>query len=375
MAWLIILVAVLATTALGLAYCVACVGRFALVRELSGGKKWRGRLISLGIVAAVFAALALLLSTVNAIVVSLHVVLFLLLFGLGTRIWERVTGRRSRIYWQGWLALGFSVVYLTAGYVLCRHVWQKDYHLQTDKELGTLKIALIADSHIGTTFDGEGFVQELRRIEEQSPDMLVIAGDFVDDATSRADMLRACEGLGELRLPRGVWYVYGNHDGGYYSSRDFTAEELEAALRQNGVHVLKDEAAPAGDAVYVVGRQDASHRDRTDMEELLAGLGTDRYIIVLDHQPNDYEDESRSAADLVLSGHSHGGQLIPITYVGQWAGMLDRTYGHENRRGTDFIVTSGISDWELLFKTGMRSEYVIVTVEGRTPAEAADAAA
>ena len=45
--------------------------------------------------------------------------------------------------------------------------------------------------------------------------------------------------------------------------------------------------------------------------------------------------------------------------------MLDRTYGHETREGTDFIVTSGISDWEILFKTGTRSEFCIITVEGK----------
>jgi predicted MPP superfamily phosphohydrolase len=44
--------------------------------------------------------------------------------------------------------------------------------------------------------------------------------------------------------------------------------------------------------------------------------------------------------------------------------MLDRTYGYERRERTDFIVTSGISCWEILFKTGTRSEYVLITVEG-----------
>ena len=85
-------------------------------------------------------------------------------------------------------------------------------------------------------------------------------------------------------------------------------------------------------------------------------------MIVLDHQPTDFEKQAESGVDLVLCGHTHGGQLFPITYAGEWFNINDRTYGHEKRNNTDFIVTSGISDWELAFKTGTKSEYVIIDV-------------
>lgn len=368
MEWLIILAAVLAATGLGLAYLTACIARFGFIQKLSRGKKWPARLLSLAVIAAGFTVLALSMSVINAIIVLLHEVIFFLLFGLVLRVVRRVRGRVFRVHWQGWLALVFSAVYLTVGYWQCTQVRQTDYRLQTGKELGTLKIALIADSHIGTTFDGDGFAEQLHRIEAQSPDLLLIAGDFVDDGSNRNDLLRACEALGETRFPFGVWLVYGNHDAGYFSDRDFTAEELGEALRQNGVQVLEDRAELVDGRFYVAGRKDASLRSRKSADELLAGLDTGKYTIVLDHQPSDYENEARSAADLVLSGHTHGGQLIPITYVGKWFGLVDRVYGRETRNRTDFIVTSGISDWEILFKTGTRSEYVIITVEGAAAA-------
>ncbi len=365
MAWLIILVLVLAALGFRLCYLTACVGRFGTVRKLSGGRTWLRRLISFAVLALCFALLTLWLSLVNAIVIFLHAVLFFLLFGLLFRLIKRSTGREPRVNWQGWLALACPLLWLGRGYILCTQVWQKDYALKTEKELGALKIALIADAHLGTTFDGEGFAAHLRTIEAQEPDLLVIAGDFVDDASGKEDLDRACEALGELELPYGVWYVYGNHDAGYFRGRDFSPGELEAALTENGVSILRDRAELVDDRFYVVGRADRSHGERKTMEELLAGLDRDKYIIVLDHQPNAYEEEAAAGADLVLSGHSHGGQLIPITYVGKWFGMLDRVYGYERRGGTDFIVSSGISCWEILFKTGTRSEYVIVTVEGK----------
>ena len=365
MAWLIILVLVLAALGVSLCYLTACVGRFGGVRRLSGGRTWLRRLLSLAVLALCFALLTLWLSLVNAIVIFLHAVLFFLLFGLLFRLVKRRTGREPRVNWQGWLALACTLLWLGSGYLLCTRVWQKDYALKTEKELGTLKIALIADVHLGTTFDGEGFAEQLRTIEAQEPDLLVIAGDFVDDASGREDLDRACAALGELELPYGVWYVYGNHDAGYFRGRDFSPGDLEAALTENGVHILRDQAELVDSRFYVAGRADRSRGERASMEELLAGLDRDKYIIVLDHQPNAYEEEAAAGADLVLSGHSHGGQLIPITYVGKWFGMLDRVYGYERRGGTDFIVTSGISCWEILFKTGTRSEYVIITVEGK----------
>ena len=98
------------------------------------------------------------------------------------------------------------------------------------------------------------------------------------------------------------------------------------------------------------------------MAALTEGLDKEKFIIVLDHQPSDYDAQAAAGVDLVLSGHTHGGQLIPITYVGEWIGVNCRTYGREKRENTEFIVSSGISDWAILFKTGCKSEYVVIDV-------------
>ena len=94
----------------------------------------------------------------------------------------------------------------------------------------------------------------------------------------------------------------------------------------------------------------------------MRGIKKDKYIIVLDHEPNDYNNEAATSADLVLSGHTHGGQLFPVTLLVDWFNINDRTYGYEKRNGTEFIVTSGISDGQIIFKTGTKSEYVIIDI-------------
>ena len=359
--WLIIAAAVMAAVTAGTVYLTIAVGRFGIVKKIAGDKKPYRALVSFAMIAAVFSVIALAMSFVNAVVVFLHAVLFFLLFGLIVRIVKRAAGREPKACLQGWLALSVMAVYLVIGNYLCVNVWQKDYALTTDKEFGTLRIALIADSHIGSTFDGEGFAEHLRTIEAQAPDILLIAGDFVDDWSNRADMLRACEALGQAKIKYGVYYTYGNHDAGFFNERDFSADELRQALEDNGVHILEDSYSLVDDRFYVAGRRDSSFGERMDMDELLDGAEKDKYVIVIDHQPSDYENEA-GRADLVVSGHTHGGQIIPITYVGELFGIVDNTYGYENRNGTDFIVTSGISDWDIQFKTGTRSEYVIIDI-------------
>ena len=60
---------------------------------------------------------------------------------------------------------------------------------------------------------------------------------------------------------------------------------------------------------------------------------------------------------------THGGQLIPITYVGEWIGANDQTKGLVTKGNTTYIVSDGISDWEIPFKTGCKAEYVVIDIE------------
>ena len=102
---------------------------------------------------------------------------------------------------------------------------------KTDKDLGgqMLHIVLFADSHLGITLDGDSFAREMERIQAEQPDVVFLAGDFVDDDSCKADMLAACEALGRLQTKYGVYFIYGNHDNGYFQYRDFTSAELRQA--------------------------------------------------------------------------------------------------------------------------------------------------
>lgn len=362
--WLIILGLVMISFVLGTIYTVIKVSNFGLIRKISQEKKWLKNLISFIIVLIIFLIFRYILSAVNAIIILLHVTIFFLIYGITFRIIKKKRKKEFKYYYQGWFSIFTTIIYLSIGFYLCHNVWQTNYVIDTKRDIKQLRIALIADSHIGTTFDGEGFKKHLKEIEKQKPDMIVIAGDYVDDSTKKKDLITATKYLGNIKTKYGIFYSYGNHDEGYFNRRDFTKEELRTVLEENNINILADEVKLV-DNFYIIGRKDKSLGNRKEMSELVNGINKNKYTIVIDHEPNDYKNEEDANVDLVLSGHTHGGQLFPISIIGELFSINDKTYGYERRNSTDFIVTSGISDWEIDFKTGTKSEYVIIDIKSK----------
>ena len=324
--------------------------------------------LALLIVLAFVAILCIFFDLTNAIVIVIHVMFFLLAGDLIGFIMRKASITADHRFID-LAALILCVIYFCVGWYLMHGLWQTDYTLETSKHSGNIRIAQIADSHIGSGFTGKEFADKLAPIQACEPDILVITGDFVDDSTSKQDMIDACAAFSQFKTKYGIYYCMGNHDFGYRggSGRGYTGDELLDELRANGVTVLLDEARLIDDRFYVIGRRDSGYgvSSRLPIGDLIGGLDKDKYMIVLDHQPTDYDAESAAGVDLVLSGHTHGGQLFPLEYIQPLVSENDNVRGHEKRGGTDFIVTDGISDWAVKFRTGCRSEYVIVDVKGK----------
>ena len=100
----------------------------------------------------------------------------------------------------------------------------------------------------------------MKTIEAQNPDVVLIVGDFVDDDTTKEDMIRCCAALGEIKTTYGVYYVFGNHDKGYYSPeyRGYDGDDLIEELKKNKVHVMQDDVKLVDNRFYIIGRQDKS---------------------------------------------------------------------------------------------------------------------
>lgn len=367
--WIIIAWTSIACIITAIFYVSAKVSNLLCIDTLSEWGKFKqfslGMLITLGMTGII----ALCVDFINAFICVLYLAM---IWGVSDFIFwllARFTNITFDHYYVGWVAIVISVFSLSIGWYLDHHVWQTDYELKTDKEVSDFRVAMFADSHIGTTFGIDGFSKHLKTIEEQNPDIVVVVGDYVDDDTTKEEMIKASQALGKMKTKHGIYLVFGNHDKGYYGTahRGFSEQDLIEELQKNGIKVLRDETVLIDNSFYLIGRKDFSEvkeqrRHRLSMAELTANLDKDKYMIVLDHQPTDYENQAKSEVDLVLSGHTHGGQLFPFNLVGKWIGANDWVYGHKKRNKTDFIVTSGISDWAIKFKTGTKSEYVIINI-------------
>lgn len=294
-------------------------------------------------------------------VVLLHLMAAFLLCGLLAFLIWRLGAWGIPYDIEGAAAIVLTVVYLSIGWYMGHHVFETDYRFESAKPLAhDFRIVAFADSHFGITQNGETFAREMRRVQALNPDAVVIVGDFVDDDSDRADMTAACRALGELKTACGVFFVYGNHDNGYYKYRNFSSAELREELEKNGITILTDESVLLDDCLYLVGRRDRSDRGRMSVDELMAGLDGTKYSVILDHQPNDYDAEAAAGVDLVLSGHTHGGHIFPAGQIGLLMGANDANYGVSRRGDTTFVVTSGISGWAIPFKTGTFSEFVVI---------------
>ena len=350
-------------------YLSTRIGKFEWIRNLAQNDSKKIKIISGSLSLALVVLTTVVLNLANTAVCILYFAMFWAISDLIFYLLKKIYHISFKHYYAGILAIIVSVFSLSIGWYLDHCVWKTTYDLTTTKTIPFLKIVEIADSHTGTTFYADGFAKHMKAVEKENPDIIIVAGDFVDDDTSKEDMIKTCQILGKIKTKYGIYFAFGNHDNGYYGPeyRGFSGTELIAELEKNKVKVLRDETILVDNLFYIIGRRDFSEvkekkGTRKSMQELVRGLDKNKYMIVIDHQPTDYDNQAKSEVDLVLSGHTHGGQLFPFNQVGKWIGANDLVYGYEKRKNTDFIVTSGLSDWAIKFKTGTKSEFVTINI-------------
>lgn len=315
----------------------------------------------------VLIGIGLKIDFVNALIVDLHIYVFLLLSEFLIFIIKKVRKKDIKNYISVIIALIISTIYLSNAYYLAHHVVKTNYVVNQTKNINinNFRIAQLSDSHIGVTMNGDDFIKYMEKINNEKPDLVLVTGDFVDDDTSYKDMIKGCKGLGNLKAKYGVYFILGNHDKGYFNNRDYDFEDVREELNKNDVLVLEDSSVQINDDIILVGRQDSEVSDRKSSKELTNNLDESKYIIMLDHQPNDFKNESNSNVDLVLLGHTHGGQLFPIGPISEALNINDSTYGLSKIKNKTFIVNSGLSDWAIKFKSFTKAEFGIIDIKSK----------
>ncbi len=245
-------------------------------------------------------------------------------------------------------------------------------------KIQSLRIALVADLHLGGSI-GLAHMRRMKQIiNGMNPDLIVFAGDIFDNDFDAIRQPReiAAE-LRGLTSTYGSVACWGNHDvsevilaGFTFSSGHAVGSDprMEQFLKDADITLLEDQVLLIDGSFYLCGRLDASCQKksritRLSAQQLLAGLDRTRPVIVVDHQPSELDELAKAGADLVLSGHTHDGQLFPgnlTTYLG-WKNACGRLQiGHMTS-----IVTSGVGIWGPAMRVGTDSEVVEIEVNFR----------
>lgn len=233
-----------------------------------------------------------------------------------------------------------------------------NYQVSINKEFKDKKIMALSDIHLGTAVKTVDLKQLVTQAEKIKPDMIFLVGDVYDENTSSDEIDDSMKIFTQLAKSYPVYYVIGNHEVGYSSSPLKEYNILER-LQLAGVNTLNDEYVEFED-INIVGRQDYKIKKRKPVEQIINGMNQNKPVILLDHQPRSLEENKKIGIDLMISGHTHAGQVFPMLPLWNLLGINEMNYGYRHDDNFNAIVSSGMGTWGFAMRTSKNCEIVVI---------------
>ena len=213
-----------------------------------------------------------------------------------------------------------------------------------------MRLVFFSDLHIGEAMTSDYIARAVKLIQDQQPDLILCGGDFIDHRAVYAYDPRVMASLRSLHAPLGVYYVLGNHE---------YRDDLEANIRwvsEVGGTLLRDSIAFPGDGpLTLIGRDDWVNGNRKPFEVIANEADPLRGpVVLMEHTPASIDSIGDSPVDLILCGHTHGGQIWPGQLMVWWRyGMVSGTRPVGER---EVCISSGIGSAGATYRVGTRSE-------------------
>ena len=222
---------------------------------------------------------------------------------------------------------------------------------------GTFTIMQLSDVHVGKTIKKSAISDMVRRVNQQAPDMVVLTGDIIDDEVEniKEDLLPFKD------LEAKSYFVLGNHE--YFHGVDKAIE----VMRSLGVEVLLNESLVIDNRFNLVGLKDLMGfrlgHHKMDVEKAYKNIDSTLPTVVLAHQPKAIRFMEYRSCDLMLSGHTHGGQIFPLGLLVK----LDQPYLaglYQHSKKQQIFVSRGSGYWGPPFRFLAPSEISKIKLHG-----------
>jgi uncharacterized protein len=223
--------------------------------------------------------------------------------------------------------------------------------LSSPKLASTLRFVQITDVHIGSR--SVKFLERvMQKVNNLNAEFLCITGDFIDTPGIGEEQLEALR-----RCPIPIYFSIGNHE------RYEDLDEILDRLQRLGVIVLRTHTATHG-AVQLIGIDDSEHPAQVERELAKLQIDTDRFVLLLYHRPRGLKAAAAAGVDLMISGHTHNGQVVPFNLVVRR--VFDQTVGLFRDGLTQLYVSPGTGTWGPVMRLGSRGEVTLFEIRPLT---------
>ncbi|MGN2369214.1 metallophosphoesterase [Clostridium cagae] len=221
------------------------------------------------------------------------------------------------------------------------------------KNEDTIKIAQISDIHLGEYYTIDKLEKLVNKVNSQNADIIVFTGDLFDNVSKFEDTSKVAPILKKLNAKIGKYAIYGNHDYGGGAKNIY-----KNVMEDSGFKILVNDQAnvklDSGKTISILGLDDAL-LGNPDVEKAVRNIKESNYNLLLLHEPDLSDKFVSYNIDLILAGHSHGGQ-VKIPFLGEIVTpplaekYKDRLYNLNTQRNTQLYVNSGIGNTKMPFR-------------------------
>lgn len=238
------------------------------------------------------------------------------------------------------------------------------------------KIVMFSDSHFGNNSSYNHIKQMVNKINQEKPDVVVIAGDIFDnDYNAIKNPNKIINQLKKIKSKYGVYATYGNHDVSEEILVGFTFnhknqklianKKMNQFLKKANITLLNDKSTLINNSIYLYGRPDyeivgRNKLKRKSAKEITSSMDKSKPIIIIDHEPRQLDELAQAGVDLDLSGHTHNGQTFPTNYLVKI--IWKNPYGYLKVKNMHSIVTSGVGVYGTNMRLFTKSEITDINI-------------